>query len=117
MIIVLFEVTVKKDFMDHYLTLAEQLKPQLKEYDGLIHAERFKSLSEDGKLLSMNIWKNEASIAAWRNDVKHRMAQSKGKNNMFESFKITVCESIRTYTNNERSEAPTDSKEYFAHGE
>ena len=32
---------------------------------------------------------------------------------LFESYKITVCSEIRSYTNTERTQAPQDSNQYF----
>ena len=53
-IIVLFEVTPTKEGMQKYLDLAAMLKPMLAGFEGFIRAERFSSLNEEGKLLSMN---------------------------------------------------------------
>ena len=71
--------------------------------------DRFSSLNEDGKLLSMNIWTDEAAVERWRNAMQHRMSQKEGREKLFESYKITVCSEIRSYTNTERTQAPQDS--------
>ncbi len=113
-VIVLFEVTPTKEGMEKYLELAAMLKPMLSNVEGFIRAERFQSLNEEGKLLSMNIWENEEAVTKWRNTMEHRMSQAQGKNKLFESYKITVCSSIREYTNLDRKEAPEDSNKYFS---
>ena len=105
-IIVLFEVTPTKEGMKRYLELAAQLKPMLSGFDGFISAERFQSLTEEGKLLSMNIWENEESVTKWRNILEHRMSQKEGKDQLFESYKITVAQSVREYTSDDRKNAP-----------
>ena len=112
-IIVLFEVTPTKEGMQRYLDLAAMLKPLLAGFEGFIRAERFSSLNEDGKLLSMNIWTDEAAVERWRNTMQHRMSQKEGREKLFESYKITVCSEIRSYTNTERTQAPQDSNQYF----
>ena len=89
-IVVLFEVKPTKEGMKRYLDLAAMLKPLLSGFDGFIRAERFSSLSEDGKLLSMNIWTDETAVERWRNNVEHRMSQQEGRERLFESYKITV---------------------------
>ena len=112
-IVVLFEVKPTKAGMKKYLDLAAMLKPLLAGFEGFIRAERFSSLNEDGKLLSMNIWTDEAAVERWRNAMQHRMSQKEGREKLFESYKITVCSEIRSYTNTERTQAPQDSNQYF----
>ena len=113
MVIVLFEVTVKKDNMDDYLQRASLLKEELKNYDGFISAERFSSLSNEGKLLSMSVWRDEESVTKWRNNAMHRASQKAGRDENFVDYKITVVSPVRTYTISDRKNAPTDSNKYF----
>ena len=98
-IVVLFEVKPTKEGMKRYLDLAAMLKPLLSGFDGFIRAERFSSLSEDGKLLSMNIWTDETAVERWRNNVEHRMSQQEGRERLFESYNYgLLCDSgIRRY--------------------
>ena len=110
-IIVLFEVKPTKEGMKRYLDLAAGLKPLLAGFEGFIRAERFTSLNEEGKLLSMNIWTDEEAVARWRNVVEHRMSQKEGREKLFESYKITVCSAIRAYSDTDRAQAPKDSNE------
>ena len=112
-VVVLFEVKPTREGMKRYLDLAAMLKPLLSGFDGFIRAERFFSLNEDGKLLSMNIWTDEAAVERWRNTVEHRMSQQEGREKLFESYKITVCSALREYTDTDRAEAPKDSNTYF----
>ncbi|MDD6815486.1 MAG: antibiotic biosynthesis monooxygenase [Firmicutes bacterium] len=112
-IIVLFEVKPTKAGMNKYLDLAAMLKPMLNGFDGFIRAERFSSLNEEGKLLSMNVWTDEAAVERWRNVMEHRMSQKEGREKLFESYKITVCSEIRSYTDTERTQAPPDSNGYL----
>ena len=126
-IVVLFEVTPTKEGMERYLELAAMLKPLLAGFEGFIRAERFSSLNEDGKLLSMNVWKDEAAVERWRNMVEHRMCQQEGRERseehtsehrmcqqegrekLFKSYSITVCSAIRSYSSVDRVYAPDDS--------
>ncbi len=88
-----------------------QLRQHLKDIDGFISIERFKSLSEEGKILSLSYWKDEASIQNWRNLETHRSAQSKGRSNIFSDYRLRVCEIVRDYGMADRKDAPADSKE------
>ncbi len=113
MIIVLFEVTIKKDRMGEYLKLVGDLKTSLVEAEGFIRAERFSSLANEGKLLSLTVWENEEAVEQWRNLEQHRMSQQQGRDAIFENYTITVVSPIRTYSDRERTEAPKDSNERF----
>lgn len=117
MILVLFEVTVKKSSMDGYLTLAANLKNELVKSEGFIRSERFSSLVNEGKLLSLSVWENEEAVSKWRNQAEHRMSQRQGHNSMFESYTITVVSQLRRYSNIERLEAPEDSNRFFSQSE
>ncbi len=112
-IVVLFEVTPTKEGMQRYLDLAAQLNPLLAGFEGFIRGERFASLKEDGKLLSMSVWTDEGAVERWRNTVEHRMSQREGRESLFESYRITVCSTVREYSHTDRKQTPIDSKWYF----
>ncbi len=115
-VIVLFEVKPTKEGRKKYLDLAAELKPLLAGFEGFISAERFVSLQDEDKLLSMNIWTDETAVEHWRNIVEHRLSQKEGRENLFESYRITVCSAIREYSDTERAQAPKDSDEYLRRG-
>ena len=112
-VIVLFEVTPTAEGKVRYLELATQLKSLLSNTKGFIRSERFCSLNEEGKLLSLNVWENEEAVKKWRNELHHRMSQWEGRKRLFESYRITVASIIREYDDSNRNEAPADSNEYF----
>ena len=99
--------------MKKYLDIAAMRKPMPAGFEGFIRAERFSSLNEEGKLLSMNVWTDEAAVERWRNVMQHRMSQKEGREKLFESYQITVCSEIRTYTESDRLQALADSNRYF----
>ncbi len=117
--IVLFEVVPAVDVdtgdtcMARYLELAAMLRPMLNGFDGFISAERFQSLANERKILSMNVWESEEAMTKWRSITEHRMSQLEGRNKLFESYKISVTKVMREYTDKDRTEAPADSNEYF----
>lgn len=106
MIVVIFEVTPKTDKKDEYLAIAADLKQYLSAFEGFISIERFQSLTDPAHILSLSFWEDEASVAAWRNHMTHREAQGKGRNNVFEDYRIRVAEIIRDYGMNDREQAP-----------
>lgn len=110
MIAVIFEVMPASGRKDEYLELAGQLKPDLETMDGFISIERFESLTNKGKLLSLSIWRDEESVQRWRRFEDHRRAQSLGRNGIFADYRIRVASVIRDYGMSERDAVPTDSR-------
>ena len=113
MIYVIFEVIINEGYMDKYLDLASELKESLMQSEGFISSERFSSIVNERKLLSLSLWENEESVNKWRNQLKHRQYQKQGKNSAFESYTITIASKIRSYTDIQREEAPGDSNKLF----
>lgn len=110
---VLFEVKPKTESKDEYLRLGAALKTELVKILGFISVERFASLNEEGKLLSLSVWENETAATNWRNQLNHRDSQKKGHNSLFEKYKISVAAVIREYTQNDRKQAPEDSNSFL----
>ena len=103
---VIFEVEPKPDGLDEYMDIAAALRHDLEKMDGFISIERFQSLTNEGKILSLSFWRDEASVAAWRNQSKHQQAQSKGYNELFDNYRLRVAEVVRDYTKSDRIQAP-----------
>ncbi len=97
MIAVIFEVEPNPGQADAYFDLAAELRPELEKIDGFISVERFRSLTDDGKYLSLSFWRDEAAVEAWHADARHRAAQAKGKAEIFRRFRIRVAEVLRDY--------------------
>lgn len=106
MIAVIFEVQVKEGKQEEYLQIAAKLRAHLVRVEGFISIERFSSLSEEGKLCSLSFWENEASVKQWREFDMHRLAQEKGKSDIFADFRIRVAEVVRDYGMKDREEVP-----------
>ena len=70
MIAVIFEVWPKPEQRQLYFDLTAELKPILQEIDGFISVERFESITEKGKFVSLSFFRDEAAVAAWRKDRK-----------------------------------------------
>ena len=110
MIAVIFEARPHTDQLQRYFDLAAELRPLLAELEGFISIERFQSLSEPGKLLSLSFWRDEDSIQRWRQLEQHRMAQAAGRTQVFEDYRLRIAHVLRDYSLTERSEAPGDSR-------
>ena len=114
MIAVIFEVTPAPGRTQEYLDLAAALKPELERMDGFISIERFGSLVNEGKILSLSFWRDEEAVQRWRNVEQHRIAQTRGRSGVFSDYRLRVAEVLRDYGMRERAEAPGDSR--GAHG-
>lgn len=110
MIAVIFEVIPAEGGMDDYLDIAAHLRPELEKIDGFISIERFQSLSDPSKILSLSFWKDEEAIKQWRNLAVHREAQIKGRATVFKDYRLRVAHVKRDYGMFNREEVPTDSK-------
>ncbi|WP_445003110.1 antibiotic biosynthesis monooxygenase family protein [Halomonas mongoliensis] len=111
MIAVIFEVMPKPEHRDHYLDIAASLRPLLEEAEGFISIERFESLTQPGKLLSLSFWRDEEAVAEWRRLERHRAAQAKGREVIFEDYRLRVAGVLRDYGLHDRDQAPADSRE------
>ena len=110
MIAVIFEVWPAEGERGRYLDIAARLRPLLDSIDGFISIERFVSLSEPEKLLSLSFWRDEAAVTVWRNLEAHRAAQSQGRNGVLREYRLRVASVSRDYGLSERAQAPSDSR-------
>ena len=116
MIAVIFEVRPAEGQTARYLDLAAALRPELEGIDGFVSIERFESLTDPGKLLSLSFFRDEAAVAAWRNRPAHRATQQLGRESVFEDYRLRIAAVIRDYGMTERAEAPDDSRTAFSPG-
>jgi len=110
MIAVIFEVRPAAGHRDAYLALAARLREDLMQMDGFISVERFQSLTDPEKMLSLSFWRDEEAVAAWRNHERHRATQSAGRGGVFAEYRLRVATVLRDYGLTDRAEAPADSR-------
>lgn len=110
MIAVIFEVWPHAERREEYLEIAASLRAQLEAMDGFISIERFESLAEPGKLLSLSFWRDERAVAAWREVEGHRAAQAKGRARVFKNYRLRIADVLRDYGMFDREQAPADSR-------
>ena len=110
MLAVIFEVWPDPDHRAAYLEWAARLRTELEKMDGFVSIERFQSLTDEGKLLSLSFWRDEESLARWRQLEAHRAAQAAGRRSMFSNYRLRVAEVARDYGKDERAQAPADSR-------
>jgi heme-degrading monooxygenase HmoA len=110
MIAVIFEVWPATGERQTYLNIAAELRPLLETIDGFLSIERFVSITNPEKMLSLSFWRDEAAVEAWRNLDAHRAAQLTGRDHVFADYRLRIASVVRDYGMTERNEAPTDSQ-------
>jgi len=110
MIAVIFEVWPADGRKDDYLAIAASLRAELERIDGFSSVERFQSLTDPSKLLSLSFWRDEAAVKAWRTQDKHRAGQVRGRAGVFADYRLRVAAVLRDYGMTDRNQAPDDSR-------
>ena len=113
MIAVIFEVFPAEGRKDEYLDIAAAMRPMVEEVEGFLSVERFQSLTNPEKLLSISFFEDEAALDRWRNLAAHRSAQAKGRAGIFSDYRLRIAHVMRDYGMTDRAEAPEDSKTAF----
>lgn len=111
MVCVIFEVWPHPEHRQGYLDWAAELRKELVAMEGFVSIERFQSLTDPGKLLSLSFWRDEACLARWRNLESHRAAQAAGRATHFREYRLRIGEVVRDYGKDDRAQAPADSRE------
>ena len=115
MIAIIFESQPHPDKKDAYLEAAARMRPLAESIDGFISVERFESITNPGKIVSLSFWRDEEAVRQWRNVEEHRRTQAAGRKSIFADYRLRVAQVLRDYGKNERAEAPQDSR--AAHGQ
>ena len=111
MIAVIFEVVPREGHAEAYFGLAAGLREQLEAIDGFISVERFRSITQPDKVLSLSFWRDEDAVRRWRELQAHRAAQQAGRQQHFADYRLRVAQVLRDYGLNEREQAPADSRQ------
>ncbi len=112
MIAVIFEVHPTKGQKNTYLDIAASLKEELQKIDGFISVERFQSLTDPEKILSLSFFRDEEAVKSWRSSFMHRSAQAAGRSSVFADYRLRVADVTRDYGLNSREQAPQDSRNF-----
>ena len=110
MIAVIFEVRPAEGRKADYLQIAAHMRPMVEQVEGFVSVERFQSLTNPDKILSLSFFEDEAAVARWRTLTAHRGAQTAGRSGVFADYRLRVAEVVRDYGMFDRTEAPADSK-------
>jgi len=110
MIAVIFEVEPKPGCAPEYFGIAAELRPMLEHIEGFISIERFESVTQPGRFLSLSFWRDERAIREWRSQESHRAAQLRGRARLFRDYRLRVADVIRDYGLDDRTHAPATAE-------
>lgn len=110
MIAVIFEFRADPAQRTTYLELAQRMSQLVEDADGFLGIERFQSLADENRVLSLSFWRDEEAVTAWRNTVAHREAQARGRAGIFRDYRLRVARVVRDYGLDDRAQAPADSR-------
>lgn len=79
---------------DAYLDNANRLRQLAFSRYGCID---FVSSFEAGIEIAISYWKDEASIALWKQDIEHLAAQQNGRNAWYKNYRVQVAKIERDY--------------------
>ena len=95
--IVVFEFTLKEGVRDRYFELAAKMREEVENQPGFVSIERFESLNDKTKVVSISTWDSDEAIKDWKKNLEHRQAQSEGKDSIFASYRLRVADVVRDY--------------------
>jgi heme-degrading monooxygenase HmoA len=76
-----------------YGMMAEAMEKLAGEQPGFLGIES----ARDGLGITVSYWKDQESIAAWKRNAEHLVAQRRGRDTWYEAFKVRVCRVERDY--------------------
>jgi heme-degrading monooxygenase HmoA len=93
MVVILFRSKLADAAGEGYPEMASEMLERARQMPGFIDFKSYKS--DDGERLSVIRWQDEVTLAAWRNDVRHQVAQKFGREKWYEYYKIEVAQLVR----------------------
>ena len=93
MVVVLFHSRLTGQAGEDYAAMADEMLARARGMPGFVSFRHYEG--EGGERLDVIHWRDEASLAAWRDDPRHRAAQKLGRERWYTSFEIEVAQLVR----------------------
>ena len=93
MIVILFRSRLTAAAGADYAAMDERMFARASAAPGFVSVKSFRS--DDGERLTIVWWKDAESLALWRNDPEHRVAQETGRARWYEYYDMEVAEVVR----------------------
>jgi heme-degrading monooxygenase HmoA len=92
--IILFRSKLTDEAGEDYQAMNAELETLVRQNPGFVDVKSYKA--EDGERLTVVWWRDEASLTEWRNLMRHREAQSIGRQKWYEYYEIDVATITRS---------------------
>ena len=102
MIAVIFEVWPASGRKEDYLAIAAKLRTELEKMDGFISVERFQSLTDPGKLLSLSFWRDEDAVKQLAEPGRSPAESGRRPRGVFADYRLRIASVVRDYGMAER---------------
>ena len=96
MVIVLFRSRTTDAAGEDYAAMAQEMLERARTMDGFVDFRSY--AGDDGERLSVIWWRDEESMAAWRDDARHQLAQKAGRERWYAWFDLEVAHRVRQTT-------------------
>ncbi|HLW55512.1 MAG TPA: antibiotic biosynthesis monooxygenase [Candidatus Angelobacter sp.] len=93
MLIITFRSRLTDQAGEDYQSMNAEMEALVKENPGFIDVKSYQAA--DGERLTMVWWRDEESLRQWREQVRHRAAQSAGRQKWYLYYKMEVAQVIR----------------------
>jgi len=74
---------------------AERMENLAKEQPGYLCFKSY--ISDDGEVIALSEWRDEAAALAWRAVAEHRAAQARGRSDYYQSYTLFACDNPRIH--------------------
>ncbi len=95
--VVIIEFEMRAAMESEFKAASKYMQEQVKKYDGFLGETSCCSLENEKTIVTLFYWRDRESIKAWREDPEHVKTQQLGREKIFASYKIRVCELEREY--------------------
>jgi heme-degrading monooxygenase HmoA len=104
-----FDPTAPEIYED-YLRASDLVRRELGAVEGFEGVERFRSTADPQKFVAIGFFTDEAAVAQWRTNPRHRRVQELGRSRYFVRYRLRMAEVVRDYSGDDRAQAPPDSR-------
>ena len=99
MYVVIFRANIGK-LDEEYSSFAKQLRQLALEH---YHCLEFHACTEGSQEVALSYWRSLQDIAAWRDDVQHKIAQHQAVGRWYQSCSVEIAEIVRQYQRSHQS--------------
>ena len=97
MMVVIVEFELRTGMESEFETALQHMHELVNKYDGFLGETPCYSIENEKRLVSLFYWRDRESIKAWHEDSEHLKTQQLGREKIFTSYRIRVCELEREY--------------------